>query len=398
MFYDLALDDWYWGVAYKERPRRGMDRKIVLNEDKEVEYEKVPGEIYIEDSRFIFPIADEHGHLGGYEYFCPICYDKIPGDAPVQSIRPEDSEEQKERLMTCQYCGGRMEQTAYVQEVQGAILARFTKDEIIHGSSSRVLPALFGNSRIITVWTLVQTILSMDEYNYEVYSEGAVGAILGLPGYDQLEVGEIKGFIEDELKHLDKKDIQMGRYKTSKKNRTLMMGLKKDSELQRVPIMNDLKDMQSIEFYNIYVDAISGVYGVTPEFVGSTEAGIGVKMKIEVQNRTIKERQNNFADIFNSEVLPLFSITDWKLVFNPVEARDDYKLASVHQTRSAAALNYLRGGFKVSIGPDDQLIVSGKGELPDAEAARSRSGEKPRDMQGKPWRQEFGSPNRTQAE
>lgn len=403
LFYGLALDDWYWGIAYKETPRIVKDKdglpKTVIKDDEAV-MDKLGAEIYIEDARFMFPIADEYGHLGGYEYFCPICYDKEKhlGDHPVVEILPNMTLEQQEALKKCQYCGGEMKQTAYVQEAAGQILARFTKDEIVHGSTSRVLPSLFGNSRIISVWTLVQTVLAMDGYNYEVYSEGKVGALIGMPGYDQLEVGRIKEEIETELKKLDRKDITTGRYRTSKKIRILMMGLKKDTEASRIPLMEDLKGMQSIDFYRMYIDAIAEMYGVTTEFVATgAEVGLGAKFKIEVQNRTVQGEQNNFVDLFNSEALPKFGITDWILAFNPVEPRNELKVAQVHQTRAAAAFTYLRGGFSVNIGADGELIVSGKGEIKENEPEGSRARED-RAMGGKPWRWEYGEGSRSQGQ
>ena len=81
IYYDLALDDWYWGIAFRRRPKVVSDEetgemKIVLKNGQPV-LEKEAAELYVEDARFIFPIADKYGHLGGYEYFCPRCYDKI---------------------------------------------------------------------------------------------------------------------------------------------------------------------------------------------------------------------------------------------------------------------------------------------------------------------------------
>jgi len=238
----------------------------------------------------------------------------------------------------------------------------------------------------------------MDGYNYEVYSEGKVGALIGLPGYDKLEVNRIKTEIENELKKLDRKDITTGRYRTSKKIRTLMMGLKKDTKPERVPLMEDLKAMQSVDFYRIYVDAVSEMYGVATEFVSTgAEVGMGAKYKIEVQNRTIQDHQNNFADLFNMEVLPKFGITDWILAFNPVEPRNELKVAQVHQTRAAAAFTYLRGNFNVSIGEDGHLIVSGKGKIKENEPEGSRARED-RAMGGKPWRWEYGEGSRSQGQ
>jgi len=106
LFYDLALDDWYWGITYKRRPKKNKAGKIII-QNKQVVEERVPAEIYIEDSRFIFPVADDYGHLGGYEWFCPECYGKgiyantgstTGTDQPVVEILPDMSLEQQEKL------------------------------------------------------------------------------------------------------------------------------------------------------------------------------------------------------------------------------------------------------------------------------------------------------------
>ncbi len=415
-FYSLSLDDFYWGVAYKDEPRLRRDDKgqVTIDVDektKQVNMDHVPAELYIEDARFIFPVADEYGHLGGTTFFCPNCYDLIEGDQPIVVV-PLDyasgnvviPEEERKRLLTCPYCNGEMKQTAYVQEVSGNVVARFTKDEIVHGSTSRVLPELFGNSRIISVWTIIQTILAMDGYNYEVYSEGKVGALLGFEGYDQLEIDKIKNSVEEEIKRLDQKDITTGRFKSSKKIRTLMVGLKSTKQggtpVSRIPLMEDLKSMQSIEFYNIYTRAIDGVYGVTSEFVSGSEGG-QTRYKIEVDSRTYKAEQTNFCKVFNNEILPKWGINDWKLVFIPSEPKDKFKEAQTQQTLAAAAFTWLRGGFAVTLGPDGALVVEGEGKIPEGQQDQgfgARADEAPKPMNGKPWRYEYGSPTRTQGE
>ena len=403
IWYDLSLDDFYWGIAFQRRPKEVKDEqtgqmRIVLEEGK-VALEKMPKEVYVEDSRFIFPVADQFGHLGGYEWFCPECYGKVEGDQPVVSIMPDTPLMQQEQLKRCPRCKGLMEQTAYVQEINGVVTARFTKEEIVHGSSSRVLPSLFGNPKIITIWKIMQTILSMDDYNFEVYSEGKVGAMIGLPGYDQEEVDEINTNIEAEIKKLDKKDISTGRYERSKKIRTLMLGLKENQAPIRLQIMEDLKNMQSAEFYKMYLDGIAGVYGVTPEFVSTSEGGAGqMKLKIDVQNRTTTEQQQNIADLWNEEILPKFGVTDWILAFNPIEDRDELRAEQVVHTRAAAAFTFLQAGFQVNIGPDGKLVVTGEGHLREAEPAGSRATEAYRSMAGKPRYWMEGEPTRTTGE
>jgi len=174
----------------------------------------------------------------------------------------------------------------------------------------------------------------------------------------------------------------------------MMIGLKRDTTPIRIPIMESLKEMQSLEFYKLYGDAVGGVYGVTPEFVSVTTPFSGVDLKINVQNRTTEDHQSNFADLYNDGLLPLFNVTDWILYFKPVEAKDELRLEQVGHTRAAAALTWLRGGFEVSIDEETgSLMVKGTGKLPEIESGPgARLGEPPRSMEGKPGDEGAGSP------
>jgi len=405
LFYDLALDEQYLGVAYKYLPKSERDLKTglmrtVISEGRVV-YDKKPFEVYIEDARYFFPIADELGHLGGYEWFCPNCYDSEQfkkQDMPVVQIMPEMPSEQQERLKICEYCNGPMIQTYYVQEVSGVVLARFGPGEIVHGSSSGVKPRLFGNPKIVSIWKPIQTVAAMDNYNWEVYSKGKVGSIIGFPGDDDVEIAAKKTAIEEELQSLDQEDITTGRYRTSPAIRTLFIGLKKDQHPIRLPIMEDLKAMQSLEFYAKYINAIGEVYGVTAEFVSVSEPGGQHKLKIEVQDRTTQEHQTNFKELWNYGILPKFGITDWLLDFPPIRGRDKLRDAQTLHTKMATALQGARAGFDVVIDENEELKITGKAKLQEGEPFGSRFGEKPRDMGGKPEEFEEGEPTRTSGE
>jgi len=399
IFYDLSLDDWYWSFTWLRKPRTKAGLTVLDEDTKKPVYDYTPKMMYVEDSRFVFPIADSWGRLGSTQYFCPVCYDKPEhmGQDVFEDFKGETQEFINEQV--CKECGGPLTETAYVQEIGGAIRARWGKNEIIHGSSSRVIPQLFGNSKIITVWTIVQTILAMDGYNWEVFSEGKVGSIIGFPGEDDIEVAARKASIEEEIKKLDTEDIQTGRMMTSKKIRTLMIGIKKGEELKRLSIMEDHKAMQSVEFYRMYIEAICGVYGVTPSFVSiPSTAGRSPRMEIEVQNRTTQDHQSNFADLFNDELLAKFKITDWILVFNAVEERDEFREMQTIHTKLAAALTGLRCNFKVEIDETGELHVIGKGSLPEVGGLGSRASETPRPMEGKPGATVEGAPRTSQGE
>ena len=248
-----------------------------------------------------------------------------------------------------------------MQEINGQIVARFGRDEIVHGSSSRVLPEAFGNSKLISVWKLLAVLEAMDDYNWELYSEGHSGSLVVFPGHDQNEITALKEAIEREIKEKDLRDIQTGKRKYSKKIRTHFIGVKEPPI--RIPIMEDFEKMQSLDFYKLYAEKICAVFGVTPMFVSvveATRAGVNPRMQIDVQNRTTRRYQRDIEDLWNEEVLPKFGITDWVLKFNSIEGRDVLREAQTEHRIAATAMTWRLAGFDVEVTEDKRLIVSAK--------------------------------------
>lgn len=375
--YDLGLGNWYLSIAPKEY--KGL---------------KKPAEIYVEDARFIIPVADVYGHLGSYQYFCPKCWERRIEEFSIGMLQLADVDtyvdirtlpENQRENPKCPKCGYSMIETAYVQQVAGEIQTRWGVEEIIHGSMTRVLPNLHGVSKLVVLWKVVETLQSMDDYNWEVYGTGKTGAIIQMPGYDEQEVTEIKTRIEQELQGIGNRDVQTGRARLSKRIRTVFLGGKRDQEpLRRTEVMSSLSDMQGINFYMLYWQAIMSVYGVQAIFVTFSEkgkTGTTPVLQIRVQDRTTKDYQRHIEDVFNSKVLPKFGITDWIFKFKELEKRDELREAQIKQTNAAAALTWVRGGFNVSITEKGELEVTGEGQMPEQ---RTRVGEPRREEDGAP--------------
>jgi len=346
LWYDLALDDFYWGIVYSYIPQ------------PDGTYKKIPREVYVEDARFIYPVADEYGHLGSYEYFCPICYELEKGDnyVDIRTLPPEERLNPK-----CPKCGYPLIQTCYVQVINGVITARFGRDEILHGSSSRVLPEFYGNSKLIAVWKLVKTLEAMVEYNWQVYSEGKAGSFIVFPGHEQEELDEMRRAMQNEILSMDRRDIQTGEPTRRLKIHTFFIGAKEPPV--RIPIMEDFQKMQSIDFFKLYTEKICAVYGVTPVFVSvveATRAGVNPRMQIDVQNRTTRRYQADIEDLFNDELLPIFGITDWIFKFGKVESRDVLREAQIEHEKATTVMTLRRAGYDVEIGDDWTLKVSRK--------------------------------------
>jgi len=343
--YDIRLDDFYWGIAYAPTPNPGTK-----------EIERIPREIYVEDARFIQPIADEYGHLGGYDYFCPVCYERELDKVDIRNLR--DTQKLDPR---CPKCGRPLVQTCYVQEINSKVTARFGRDEILHGSSDRTLPDLFGEPKLVSAWKMVKTIDEMIEYNWQVYSLGKIGSLVVIPGVDQEDVDEMLTNMTNQVKQFDRRDIQTAEARKTLKIHQFFVGLPEARDMPvKIPLMEDHEKLQSLDFFKLYVEKVCGLYGVTPIFVSvieATRAGVNPRMQIDVQNRTTRKYQADIEDLFNDELAPLFGITDWLFKFGKVEGRDLLREAQIEREKATTIMTLVRAGYKVKIGDDWRLIV-----------------------------------------
>jgi hypothetical protein len=343
IWYDLSLANYWLTVNYKH----------VEDPSKAGTYYRTPAEIEVQDPRYFRVVADSKGRLGDpRQLFCPHCW------VPDMVYSPPETR--------CPKCGMEMKPTAYVQRVGGAIKARFVEEEVFHGSSDRLPPNLYGESRIICLWKILMSMMSMDDYNIEIYTEGKLGSIVNFPGHDQEEVNEIMDTFEQESLRKRVYDPILRRFRTSKKVRTLMIGSKEPVVVTKV--MEDFKSMQSIEFYKYWKSAVQAVYSVMPiltgdQMGGARGGGTNPMVQITVQDRAIREVQKGWEDMINNKIFPAFGITDWKLKFNTMELRDEVRHAQVGQIKANTALTWLNAGFEVRISDKGDIEVSGEGKL-----------------------------------
>lgn len=349
--YSLSLDDFYWSIAYGQE-------FIIPKDGSEPHLEKRAREIYVEDSRFIRPVADGLGHLGNDEYFCPVCYDPKT-DQPMEKL--DLNKIRQGKIPECPKCKGPLIQTCWVQAVGSKIYARLGRDEIVHGSSERVLPDLFGNPKLLSVVKLAETLGNMDEYNLGVYSEGKVGSVVAFPGMEQDAIDSMLSKAERAIQKKEKEDLQSGKLIARKKIRTVFLGVKEKPE--RLPIMEDFEKMQSLEFYKTYAEKICGLFGVTPVFVSiieSGKSGNNPRMQIDVQDHTTREQRRLFESVINEQVFPIFKIHDWVWRFGSIQQRDELREAQIGLAKAQTANAWVTAGFKVSLDEHGDLEVSGE--------------------------------------
>lgn len=380
LWYDLALDDFYWEIVYEYD---GSSR--------------TPKYVRVLDGVTIEPMMDQYGVLGSNEYFCPVCYEKAQQENNIDEYEVIDQYNQSNPDKICKKCGGDLVETAYKQKVSGKIVARWGKDEIVYGSSSRIDPEGFGNSKILPCLKHLYIIDSMDEYNYQVYSHGEVGSLMVFPGADDTEVQALKEKLETELQTKKTLDVRTGDALRSLEIMTAFIGTEDGKTPVRIPLMEPLQNLQSIDFYRLFVEKVCGIYGVTPIFTATTsnENGPSNRMEIDVQNRVTKGYMSDIGTPFNDTLLPIFGITDWILSFGKIESRDELRDAQIKLT-NAQAVNILRtAGFEIEVSDDmSSYTVSEKPtEMPEQVGtgnSRLTSGRLPQ-------QQADGAPTRTMA-
>ena len=356
-FYALATDDFYWSLVYHQ-----ATGEIPLPSAKEV---------HVEHPGFLYPVGDEFGNLGGYQYYCPVCYTK-PEHYKMDICWDIREEYQKAEVpagilpgtFLCPECGMILVQTAYVQEVGGKIVARFGKNEIVHGSASRLPPELFGNPRLQSLVKLVNTLEAIDSTNLESRTEGKVGGLLGFPGLDQDQVTEILTKVKKERTALTIRDAKTGELETEKKTALIFVGLEEGGEPTLVPFMNREEAEKTLEIYRLYMNAIDEVYGVVTTL--STRKGGGgniiVRLVTEAKRDTALEWQRLFSESFNNGALPLFGITDWIWIFNKLEPKDQLREVEIQHQQAAAVLTAIQAGLSAKI-VDGELEIEGEGKL-----------------------------------
>ena len=348
LFWHLMVDDTYFSIAYKKGVKSGENTRI-------------PEEVYIEDSRFIFPVADAYNNFGNDEYFCYDCY-----DPKIDNIVRAEPDQEEPTECPNPDCDGPLLQTYYVMEIGNKTKHRFGKDEIKQGSTDRLLPALFGNPKITSVWKPMKTVNHMDDYGEEVWGKGNTGGFIAFPDMKEEAVTEMEAKVQEAVDKSYRRDPVTGKITASSKIRTFFIGVKEKPPVF-IETMPDANKMQSIEWYKLHRDSMCAVFGVTPIFVSiieSGKSGNNPRMQIDVQKGTTEEHQQFLQDMWNNKIFPVFKIYDWEIQFGSIEQVDDLRQAQVWEHRGKAAEIFINLGFQVTLDEHGNIDVSKEREEP----------------------------------
>ena len=363
--YGVSLDDWYWEMGETREYKPGTKDLV-----------STPQTARVLDGAITFPVMDEYGDFTSQEYFCPICYKETMRSTKVDEyVDLRSSQEKNPENLTCSSCGGKLKQTAYIQKNEGKIVARYTKDQIVHVSTSRIDPEIFGLSKIIAAVKLLYIIEYMDEFNLQTYQHGHLTQLIGIEGADDNKIDQITKHVQNSLRGKTQADVATGASELNLEPALVFLGTPPGKAFTSIDVSPKLDVMQSIDYYRLYVEKIAGLFGVTPVFVNMSEPGsssMEARPRIEVQNRITRQWMTDIEEPFNNILIPRFGITDWVLKFGKIESRDELRDQEIRQRIAATVAVYEARGHDVEVSEDGtDFTVSPKPVRP-AEGAMSR--------------------------
>jgi hypothetical protein len=323
IYNDLVYDVWYIAI---ENGKISIDGEEML----------VPKEMRVLDARYIKPVVDEYSRFSSNEYFCPHCWD----------YKNQNSISDKPGV--CSLCGYELKPTAYVQVIDNTIVARWYLEQVVSGSTYSFMPGIFGEPRGKSLWNILLTMESMDQWFLDTFNDGRLDKLVNFPNYDQTKLTELTRKIQTEAAKLQVYDTRTQGYRTKKSLRTMFIASQDPITVHDVGISPS--DVQLLEYYAMCIGAFCGVYGVQAIYISNLErgkSGTTPAMQIEVQNKTIEDMQNEKEISLNSQLLPVIGVTDWMISFVTPEKKDKKRDADTSFVVAQTAEKLQNAGFEI---------------------------------------------------
>jgi hypothetical protein len=210
----------------------------------------------------------------------------------------------------------------------------------------------------------------MDKWNLDIYTTGKIAQIIGLP----LTQEQVNGLVAEAKKQRDKMEEDPNTELITNKLRTLFIGYGKEGAggMQKIDSMPPAEKMQSLDWWKLWREVISSVYGVTPIFVGVVESGKtgnNPRMEVDVQNDTTEMYQQIIEVPFNTFIVPKLGVSDWIGVFPELEGKDEMQAITVLQAKVRTVIEASNAGLKAEITDDGEVRISGAPTPPEEQSA-----------------------------
>lgn len=225
----------------------------------------------------------------------------------------------------------------------------YIKGEILH--KSKYKPSLtYGFPPILSVWMKVTTLMAMDRYMNTYYTKQRPPRgffIVNTPNMESFE----KAW-----------NWMLDRFKKNPHDITPLAienpGGKGGKVAEFIDLMRPLDEMQFIETRNEFRRQIGAVYGVMPLFQAdlSTSGGLNNEgLQVTVTNRAIQDGQGIYNDGFYPWLLEQLGITDYTLVLEPSEEKDEAAEQQLRQMKINNAMLMQSMGYEVTFNEDQEF-------------------------------------------
>ena len=272
--------------------------------------------------------TDRFGKFQDSEHFCPVCRKTASGTA-------------------CSECGAKLELIAYTYEdPEGDI--PFARDEIIHFNKYSATARLYGQSPIIGLMKKIETSLAIENYQNKLFRlERPPKGFLDIPNLDETALNRLGEYIAEETRRNPNfvPIISSGEGQSGAKFVTIMPNT---SEAGMIPYMDKINQ------------DINASYGIMPLAVGDVSGVGGLNAEgeqLSMMDRTINETQRVLTEGFFKPLLDLLKVTDWEVVFNDIDERNEQQHLANLQTKANVIAAFQSVGITVDLDEEGELIL-----------------------------------------
>jgi SPP1 gp7 family putative phage head morphogenesis protein len=339
----LILDNWFWWVRKEPFVLGGM-----------VSY---PVRVDVLDSRFIAAVTDQRGAFHSNEWFCSTCYWESK-DSEAGIVVSEGAPNK-----TCPTCEEPYVMTAWIQRNRtGKTVGRWHKDEVIHGKRWGGSYRLYGMSKVVTLYLMIEALIYQSRYLISAYKDRRVfDGLLTLP----LSPKEGKDMLADyKQRWTDKPEEQSIGILFSGGSQGQAMG-----EAKWLDMMGRLRDLAPLEFRTAYKKSIMAAYGVGEVLTGGQTAGqLGHPQDaLDASYDTIEGQQTHQKDTVNRHLVSQFPppAQEWVWQLVSPKQRDEKLDWEIRQIKLAVLSALKAAGKNADIDDEWEVeILPGQAVLP----------------------------------
>jgi len=288
-------------------------------------------ELWVEDTKKMRFNTDRFGRFQEEIKFCPICRSQSTG-----SHCPSDD------------CGNaKLVLIAYTFEDEEEDIY-FARDEIIHFNKYSSSARLYGQSPIIGLARKIETALLIEIYQNKLYKmERPPKGFLDIPGHNEQALMRLGEYISEQTA----KNPNFIPIISSGEGR---------SNASFIPVMPTTEELGMLPYIEKVNSDVNASYGIMPLVVGDT-AGVGglnaEGEQITIMDRTIVETQQVIESSFFEPLLELMNVKDWRIVFNPIDDRNEQQHLTNLQTKLAIIQGFQELGIVIDMDEEGELIL-----------------------------------------